>query len=69
MGVFRIGVFTVYNFRKLLILTPSWVPRFPWNPLGGQNKHFTQLYNGLFDFVYFRISIIIMYYVATVWKI
>ena len=44
----------------MLILTPSWVPRFPRNPLGGQNKHFTQLYNGLFDFVYFRISIIII---------
>ena len=43
----------------MLILTPSWVPRFPRNPLGGQNKHFTQLYNGLFDLVYFRISIII----------
>ena len=44
----------------MLILTPSWVPRFPRNPLGGQNKHFTQLYNGLFDLVYFRISIIII---------
>ena len=45
----------------MLILTPSWVPRFPRNPLGGQNKHFTQLYNGLFDLVYFRISIIIQF--------
>ena len=44
----------------MLILTPSWVPRFPRNPLRGQNKHFTQLYNGLFDLVYFRISIIII---------
>ena len=49
----------------MLILTPSWVPRFPRNPLGGQNKHFTQLYNGLFDLVYFRISIIIILYDST----
>ena len=54
----------------MLILTPSWVPRFPRNPLGGQNKHFTQLYNGLFDLIYFRISIIIVSdYNATAFEI
>ena len=43
----------------MLILTTSWVPRFPRNPLRGQNKHFTQLYNAFIRFGLFSLSLII----------